>query len=558
MTGSLVEEGLEEKWQVRWRDEGVFAVPPPVAGVRDTNVQVSCPFTSGAAHMGHVRSYSIADAVARWRRANGDAVLFTIGFDAFGLPAELGAAAVDMPPARWVEEAAARMREQFDQLGISFDWRRSFMSSDPAVYRWSQWLFLVLLEAGMIDRREGEVDWCPSCRTVLAKSQVLDGTCWRCHGETGKVERMQWYLAPGAYHDENAERLGSLGGWNELALSSQRSLLGQVDGYFPISRQRAWGTPIPIVHCPRCGVVRVPLQQLPVLVGGSSACECPDCGSPAERESDTLDCHFDATWQQYPQLVPAAERETTMFDHPEMSRWLPISLYVQGADIGGFILDERSVAKALRDLEHLPELEDGEPYAGVLMHGMVKLAGTKMSKHLGNVVDPRELVGEHGADAVRVGVLQAAAPARDVTWSPELVTGAKRFLERLAEFALPRLRRCAPVPDPIRIDRVTRRRRQLGRRCDVALAKIGSYMEGLELHRAVRATTDLLSRIEDFGNEPEGKTSTAPDADDMAEATALLLLVQLLAPFAPHLAEELWEAAGREPFVAGVPWPATV
>ena len=160
-----------------------FQTPPePVEGVKDAHVLNSHPFTSGAAHMGHVRSYSIGDSQARFRRARGEAVLYSLGFDAFGLPAELGALEHDLPPREWVDQCAARMREQFDTMGFSFDWSRTFMSCDEDIYRWTQWLFLVLLEGGFIYEREGSVDWCDSCKTVLARAQAEGGECWRCHG----------------------------------------------------------------------------------------------------------------------------------------------------------------------------------------------------------------------------------------------------------------------------------------------------------------------------------------------------------------------------------------
>ena len=190
----------------------------------------SHPFTSGAAHMGHVRSYSIGDAHARFRRARGDAVLYSLGFDAFGLPAELGALEHGLPPREWVDTCAARMREQFDGLGFSFDWSRTFMSCDEDIYRWSQWLFLVLLEGGFIYEREGSVDWCESCQTVLARQQAEGGQCWRCHGPVRLVRRSQWYVRGSAYAEENDRRLADLTGWNKGAIGAQRSVLGRVDG----------------------------------------------------------------------------------------------------------------------------------------------------------------------------------------------------------------------------------------------------------------------------------------------------------------------------------------
>ncbi len=184
-------------------------------------IKPSAPFTSGNIHIGHVRSYSIGDAYARFRRARGDAVLFAFGFDAFGLPAELGAIAGGEPPSEWVERCAEHMTGQLQRLGFSFDWERSFMSSDPIMYRWSQWLFLTLLDAGLIYRGTANVDWCDNCQTTLASIQVEPGgTCWRCHGPVRLIQLPQWYLRISAYMEENDRRLG---GARRRAASGTRS-----------------------------------------------------------------------------------------------------------------------------------------------------------------------------------------------------------------------------------------------------------------------------------------------------------------------------------------------
>ena len=222
---------IEPKWQQAWRSANAFQTPPePVEGREDVHVLNSHPFTSGAAHMGHVRSYSIGDAHARFRRARGDSVLYSLGFDAFGLPAELSAIEHGVTPREWVDTCAAQMRAQFDAMGFSFDWSRTFMSCDEDIYRWSQWLFLVLLEGGFIYEREGSVDWCDSCKTVLARAQAAGGECWRCHGPVRLVRRSQWYVRGSEYAEENDARLAELTGWNKGAIGAQRAVLGRVDG----------------------------------------------------------------------------------------------------------------------------------------------------------------------------------------------------------------------------------------------------------------------------------------------------------------------------------------
>ena len=197
---------------------------------RGVYIKASAPFTSGNVHIGHVRSYAIGDAYARFQRARGEPVLFAFGFDAFGLPAELGAIANGESPAEWVERCAEHMTGQLKRLGFSFDWERTFMSSDAIMYRWSQWLFLTLLDAGLIYHGSGSVDWCDTCQTTLATIQVEDGTCWRCHNPVRLIQRAQWYLRISAYLEENDRRTGELEKWDETSLASQRFVLGRADG----------------------------------------------------------------------------------------------------------------------------------------------------------------------------------------------------------------------------------------------------------------------------------------------------------------------------------------
>src|SRR5271168_1845665 len=223
-------DAIETRRQDAWRERGAFKTPPVIDDQTAIYVKPSAPFTSGNIHIGHVRSYSIGDAYARFWRARGDAVLFAFGFDAFGLPAELGAIAAGEPPSDWVSRCAEHMTAQLDRLGFSFDWERSFLSSDPIMYRWSQWLFLVLLDAGLVYLGTGNVDWCDTCQTTLATIQVEDGLCWRCHNPVRLIQRPQWNLRLSAYVQENDRRLAELQNWDENSLASQRFVLGRVDG----------------------------------------------------------------------------------------------------------------------------------------------------------------------------------------------------------------------------------------------------------------------------------------------------------------------------------------
>jgi leucyl-tRNA synthetase len=699
---------IERARQQAWAERDAFATPTPGEGQRAVYIKPSSPFTSGKLHMGHVRDYAIGDAYARFRRARGDAVLFGFGFDAFGLPAEMAAIERRVPPAEWVESCGERMLEQMKRLGFSFDYDRVFYSSDEDQYRWSQWLFLTLLEAGLIYRDDATVDWCDHCRTTLAALQVEDGRCWRCHNEVRLIRRPTWFLRITPYLEENDRRLEELEDWDEISLATQRYILGRSDGVevglagegggeltaftphadavasatfvllsprhpeverwasapevrdrldelrsggwersardakavplidtgasasppwggeplpvlvsplvdarygptaalgipsvdeadatiaeriarvgvepsstgadsrpepepqarpavryraadFSISRQRFWGTPIPVVHCESCGAIPVPEQDLPVVLPrdveptgeGNPLAElpefvdvpCPRCGEPAKRETDTLDCHFDALWLWIPAAVPPGARPEGMFEHPDLRRWLPSERLVAGADSGGFVFDQRVVTKALREIGPLAFLEQGEPFSGCLFHEMVIAGGRKMSKHLGNVVDPDELVERYGADTVRLAILYAAGPAKTLNWNDGALRFASRFLHNLWEYSHHRFATVADTPeDEEAAEDTAFLRERLGKWCDNGLARITADLEDLQMHKAVRDVTRLFERIQDFEKRVIQRRGALSRADAEAQMAALRLLAEALIPFAPHAGEAL-------------------
>jgi leucyl-tRNA synthetase len=745
---------IEARRQAAWQAREAFATPSVESDRPRRYIKPSAPFTSGNIHIGHVRSYSIGDAYARFQRARGENVLFAFGFDAFGLPAELGAIERGESPSDWVARCAEHMTGQLQRLGFSFDWERTFMSSEAIMYRWSQWLFLTLLDAGLVYRGTGAVDWCDTCQTTLATIQVEDGLCWRCHNPVRLIERPTWYLRISAYAPENDRRLGELaqsGRWDEVALSSQRFVLGRVDGVeveltgtdgarltvftphadaleqarfvlispkhpeidvwavdpqvreqleelrlsglerssrdaraialidtgrtlpapagdgslpvlispgvdgrfgatavfgvpeydrtdeviaerlsdllrgssssrtdgerrstgatstppreavrykaedFSISRQRSWGTPIPIVYCETHGAVPVRKDELPVLLPlditptgiGNPLAElrefvqttCPLCGGPAERETDTLDCHFDALWLWVPVCVPPESREASLEEIlalKDLRHWLPSERVVAGSDSGNFVFDQRIVTKALRDIGPLAFLADGEPFAGCLFHEMVISDGRKMSKHLGNVVDPDALVERYGADTVRLAVLYAARPQKTLNWSDSAVLRAHRFLTQVWEFSQSQLttaKRLASADGLISAapggeelargqdangqtvrDTTEHLRLKLSQWCEKGAEKITEDMEGLEMHSAVRNVMRLFDRIRDFEKRALARGDELSAADRGALLSALGVLAQLLAPLAPHIAEELWIALGADGD-AQIPWP---
>ncbi|HET9184943.1 MAG TPA: class I tRNA ligase family protein, partial [Solirubrobacterales bacterium] len=332
---------------------------------------------------------------------------------------------------------------------------------------------------------------------------------------------------------------------------------------FSISRQRSWGTPIPVIHCEACGVVPVPEGDLPVVLPRDIAptgegnplaerpdfvdVECPRCGAAAKRETDTLDCHFDALWLWVPAAVPPESRAEEMFTHPDLAQWLPAERLVAGNDSGGFVFDQRIVTKALRDAGPFAFMAQGEPFAGCLFHEMVISEGRKMSKHLGNVVDPDALVAEHGADTVRLAILYAAGPAKTLNWSDGASRFASRFLRNLWSYTHERLEALEGLaPDEEAAADTEHLRDRLRKWCENGLERITADVEALQMHKAVRNITRLFERIQDFEKRVVKRRGSLGRADAEAQLAALVLLARTLVPFAPHAAEALLVAAWTE------------
>jgi len=634
-----------------------------------------------------MRGYAIADAQARFHRARGDDVLFTIGFDTFATAVKPGEG---QSTAEWLAARRDALRRQLDGLAISLDWERALSTDDPDVYRWSQWLFAKLLEAGLVYQRGGK----------------------------------GWYLKTGGFNEENDRRLEELTGWSDAARAAQRKLLARIDGFeleataldgttltlftphpdaagsaefvgfstqrpeleqwlddpglrkqvdelrrgdwaetpvaelpaleigmsaqvpgvaqplpilvspsidvrfgpaailgvpsadaadkalakglpkagglawkveskpakstpavrffaedMPVSRGRAWGAPVPAVHCEQCGTVAVPLDQLPLKPpadldvksrGNPLAeradfvdCDCPRCGAAAKRDTGTLHPRLGAAWIELALAVPPAERAESMFDHPDLRRWLPTAQTVEPPEAGVALLDMRTIAKALRDAGAEGAPEDGEPHGPTLIHETLRLeaappaaaadgAGPEQPA-ADNARSGQELIAAYGGDTLRFALLHAAAPTKSFTGGEEVLRRSAAFLEELRSFAEPRL---DGVDPSARIDAGDGLRRRLAGWCDTAVARTAENLERLDLHRATRNVEQLLARIQDFEERVNDHRSEVAGPDREALAIALAVLVQLLAPLAPQLAEQLWHRTGAEGTVGEAAWPA--
>ena len=798
-------QAIEGSWQQLWQAAELDATPDGATDLEADGAGASpesfyalsmFPYPSGNLHMGHVRNYVITDVVARVQRMRGKQVLHPMGWDAFGLPAENAAIERGVDPGVWTDRNIAAMRDQLRQLGLSIDWDRELATCHSDYYRWTQWLFLQFLEAGLAYQKEATVNWDPVDQTVLANEQVdSEGRSWRSGALVQKRQLRQWFLRITAYADQLLDDLPKLTGWPERVRTMQANWIGrstgaelhfsvvdasgessgeritvfttrpdtiygasyvvlapehplvakltsnehqlQVEAFcdivsnqseqertaedkpkrgvplgslvrnpasgellpiwiadyvlaeygtgavmgvpahdqrdfifarqyelpvkqviipegsdehayeggawteagvlihsaefnglksseaklaitqaaeqggwgqsrvqyrlrdWLISRQRYWGCPIPVIHCPSCGVVPVPTAQLPVELpnasafsgkGGSPLAQqqqwlsvaCPTCGEPAQRETDTMDTFMCSSWYYLRYSDP--HNKELPFDRQKVDRWLPVDQYVGGIEHAILhLLYSRFFTKVLRDRGLL---SFDEPFIRLLTQGMVQgityknpatgkyiapsdvedaddprdpASGEsldtfyeKMSKSKHNGVDPAKVIDRYGADTARMFILFKAPPEKDLEWDDADVEGQFRFLQRiwrLVDAAIARglslnnLVDQKELPDPkapmapqtIGIAELSPSERQLRRAVHTAIQAVSEDLSGdYQFNTAVSELMKLSNAMVENMAEVSAPVAT--------EALHILLL--LLAPFAPHLAEELWLKLG--------------
>lgn len=329
-----------------------------------------------------------------------------------------------------------------------------------------------------------------------------------------------------------------------------------------VSRQRYWGAPIPIIHCPNCGAVPVPEEDLPVVLptdiefpeSGKSPLpdlddwvnvSCPTCGKPARRETDTMDTFVESSW--YFDRYACPKYDKGMIDPETDAYWLPVDQYIGGIEHAILhLLYSRFFTKVLRDMKIK---KSDEPFTNLLTQGMVIKDGAKMSKSKGNVVDPEELVSKYGADTVRLFCLFASPPERDLDWTSEGVEGAYRFLHRVWNL----VHQYSHLKLSLPLDQPTEAARSVRRLTHKTIKKVTEDIETrFHFNTAVAAIMEMtneLARItaEDLKRDPDLS---------VAMSEAIWTVVILLSPFVPHIAEEFWEALGEKPGMTRQPWPA--
>jgi leucyl-tRNA synthetase len=786
---------IEARWQKQWQEDRLDATPEPGPD-DDTFYALSMfPYPSGNLHMGHVRNYVITDVIARVQRMRGRRVLHPMGWDAFGLPAENAAIERGVEPGEWTDRNIAQMRAQLQRLGLSIDWSRELATCHTDYYRWTQWLFLQFLDAGLAYRREATVNWDPVDQTVLANEQVDgEGRSWRSGAKVEKRQLRQWFLRITDYADALLDDLSLLQGWPERVRTMQANWIGRSVGaelHFPvlggdgdpngetitvfttrpdtiygvsylvlapehplvasltspeqrtvveafcdlvssqseqdrtaedrpkrgvplgasacnpfsgepiplwiadyvlaeygtgavmgvpahdqrdfifarqyelpvrqvivpegadehayeggawtepgvlihsgpfnglhsgeakgriieraeaegwgrarvqfrlrdwlISRQRYWGCPIPVIHCPSCGVVPVPAEQLPVELprnvafsgrGASPLAQlsdwvsvpCPRCAQPARRETDTMDTFICSSWYYLRYSDP--HNSSLPFAKEAADRWLPVDQYVGGIEHAILhLLYSRFFTKVLRD-RGLLSFE--EPFRRLLTQGMVQgltyknpttgryvapadvedpgdprdpidgerleVFFEKMSKSKHNGVDPAVVIDRYGADTARMFILFKAPPEKDLEWEDADVEGQFRFLQRIWRLVEGSADRGLSLEAPTRGTSATvtpsPAERDLRRAVHTAIAAIdddladGHYHFNTAISELMKLSNAMNSGLEEAGEAVAGE--------------ALRTLLVLLAPFAPHLADELWHRLGGSGSVHRQAWP---
>ncbi|MDR1376748.1 MAG: leucine--tRNA ligase [Synergistaceae bacterium] len=756
---------IEAKWQKIWEERKSFEVETDPAKPKFYCLEMF-PYPSGALHMGHIRNYSMGDMLARFLRKKGLNVLYPMGFDAFGMPAENAAIKYKTKPHDWTWQNIEYMTNQLKRMGYSYDWRRRVETCNPDYYRWNQWIFLQMYKKGLVYRKSAPVNWCETCGTVLANEQVVNGGCWRCETPVVKKSLEQWFIKITDYAEELLANIDTqLTGWPERVRIMQRNWIGRSEGArlafrvddlnytieafttrfdtvygitfialapehelvktmlaklshelnmkeeaaqmsdfvakcaaqsaiersdaggeklgfktpftgahpvtgepvpiwianyilmdygtgaimgvpahdqrdfdfcrkygipiipviqlegetldgatmeaafegdgvscnsqqfnglptqkaiqtmidwgekeglckrevnfrlrdWLISRQRYWGTPIPFVHCPQCGVVPVPEDRLPVLlpedvtvvdVGRSPLLDmpewlettCPVCGAKARREAETMDTFFCSSWYFDRYCSPGLDKGP--FDTKDADYWMPVDQYIGGIEHACLhLIYARFFTMFLSDIGMLSK-SVREPFTNLLTQGMVIKDGAKMSKSLGNVVEPTEIVEKYGADTVRLFILFASPPQNDLDWSEQGVEGAHRFLNRVWRF----------VED--NLDSLTRNGVERVPMSDLSDPAARDFKR--KIHNTIFSVTRDIDQEKQF-NTAIARLMELTNALYVFHPTesigyklqreAVDVLLNCLSPFSPHIVEELWQMLGSETLLAQTPWP---
>jgi leucyl-tRNA synthetase len=548
-------QDIEPRWQETWYRTAIYQ-PNIQHAPRPYYNLMMFPYPSAAGlHIGNLFAFVGADIHGRFMAMNGRDVFEPIGFDAFGIHSENYAIKQGIHPSILTARNVERFREtQLKISGNRYDWSHAVDTTDPQYYRWTQWIFVQLFKSGLAERKSAAVNWCPSCLTVLANEQVIDGLCERCDTPVVQRELEQWFFKITSYAQRLLDNLEQID-WSEVVKTAQRNWIGRSVGEggnvsyrlrdWLISRQRYWGPPIPIVYCDACGTLPVPEDQLPVLLPevedwkptgtGSSPLAaipsfvnttCPACGGPARRETDVSDNFLDSAW--YFLRYPSAEFDDRPFDAELTAKWLPVDMYIGGREHSVLhLMYTRFITMALHDLGHLPF---EEPFKRFRAHGIITKDGAKISKSRGNVINPDEYIETWGADTLRTYLMFMGPYTQGGDFSDRGISGVRRFLNRVWNLVVRHAGRLNAEAPP------NAHRRRLHQAIQTVTEDIGELGYNTAIAALMQYVTAIQSRDELHAEEMAG-------------------LLLLLAPFAPHIADELWERIGRPYSIHQQPWP---
>ena len=726
--GKIDFASIESKWQERWEKERVFEVKED-SGKKKYYVLEMYPYPSASfLHMGHVRNYTIGDVFARFKRMNGFNVLYPMGYDSFGLPAETAAKRDGIHPRIFTENSIKKIMEYQKALGNSYDWSRTLSSHDPNYYKWNQLFFLKMLEKGLAYRKKAPVNWCQKCETVLANEEADGGKCWRCGSEVVKKDMEQWFLKITAYADQLLRDLDKID-WPERIKTMQRNWIGRSEGVniffrlkdsnmilpafttrcdtifsvtfiaiapenpslielvngtnyekevrkfvdkvvkerledrinedkekeglfigryainpvngeqipiyvsnfavmygtgivmcnahdkrdfrfarkygiplkfviskdgkpispekyndafvengllfdsgafsgmnniealpkmadwiveknwgekvvnykirdWLISRQRYWGTPIPVVYCDKCGIVGLNENDLPVLLpddvdfktSGNPLCtskkflnaKCPKCGGNAKRETDTMGGFIDSSWY----FLRYCDNKNTLkpFDEKKVEYWLPVDQYIGGAEHAVMhLIYARFFVKVLKDMGLV---KFDEPFSKLFNQGIVYKDGSRMSKSKGNVAFQTEVSNKYGIDSARLFLMFVSSPDKNMEWTDEGIIGSYRLVNKIFRMS----------------NKVVKKEvdKKVQNKLFILIRDVSINIESFNYPKSVIAISNFVDYLDSFEEIP---------------ISAFEVLLKLLSPFCPHTAEELWHKIGNKTFVSLEKWP---
>jgi leucyl-tRNA synthetase len=551
---------LIKEIEIKWK-ETTLAFPQKKSSGKKSYILAQFPYPSGNLHMGHVRVYTAADALARTRRLQGYDVLNPMGWDAFGLPAENAARERGIDPAIWTYKNIEQMRKQFQNLAIQINWEdHEINTCNLDYYRWTRWIFARLFKRGLAYRREAQVNWDPVDQTVLADEQVSpEGTAWRSGAKVEKRNLPQWFLKITNFKEELLKGLDELPEWPDGVKEMQRNWITGMRDWL-ISRQRKWGTPIPIIHCHECG------PQLTISDDGSElkdTLSCPCCGSPrVTSENDTMDTFMDSSW--YYLRFLDSKNQKNLVDPQKISDWMPVDIYIGGIEHAIMhLLYARFIYKFL--LQELGTKENNlpEPFKLLVCQGLVMgktlrcpdslaylkpdqvsfdssglfykmkstgkqalLSWEKMSKSKYNGVDPSDVINEFGCDVLRLSILFKAPIKNTFYWDEHDLVGVNRWFNRLLNMKISN-----GIQSETSRKLVSRARQQVtgdleNNRCN--------------FHTAIAALMKLSNEFDAIGGF---------DADSLEQFSIMLY------PMAPHLAAELFSRCNTAKTINEAVWP---